>query len=64
MKAKATKRTMATATRVASKDEGNGNSNKGGGQETATRAMAAVMTVVGKDEGGGDRNEGGDWQRG
>ncbi len=52
MKAKATKRAMATATRVAS-------SNKGGGQATATRAMAVVTNVVGKYEGSGNGNEGG-----
>jgi hypothetical protein len=57
VKAKATKRAIATVTRVASNNKGNGNSNKGGGQVTETRAMAAAMTVVGKDEGGGNSNE-------
>jgi hypothetical protein len=57
VKAKATQRTMVMGTRVASKNEGNGNSNKGGGQATAMRAMVAATTVVGKDEGGGDSNE-------
>ena len=64
MKAKATKMATAMVTREASKDKGNGNSDKGGRQETATRAMVAVTTVVGKDEGGGDNNEGGGWQSG
>ncbi len=59
MKAKATKRVMAMATRVARDNEGDGNDNKGGGQATATRAMAAATTVVGEDEGGGDSGEGG-----
>ncbi len=66
VKAKAMKRAMATATRVASKDEVDGNGNKGGGQVTATRAMvvAVAMTVVAKDDGKGDGNEGGGPQRG
>ncbi len=52
MKAEATKRVIATGTRVASNDDGNGdggksngNGNKGAGQAT-TRAMAAGMTVA------------------
>ncbi len=53
VKAKATKRLMAMATRVASDNKGNGNGNEGGGQATATRAMAVVATVVGEDEGNG-----------
>ncbi len=57
MKAKATKRAMATVTRVASNDEGDGNGDKSGRRATATRAMAAATTVVGEDEGGGDSNE-------
>ncbi len=64
MKAKATRRAMATATRVVSDNKGDGDSNKGGGQATGMRAMAAAMTVVGKDEGGGNSNEGGGQQRG
>ncbi len=62
--AKATKRAMATVTRVGSNNEGNGNEDEGGRQLTATRVMAAAMTVVGKDEGGGNGNEGGRQQRG
>ncbi len=58
MKAKATKRAMATVTRVASNNKGNCNSNEGGGQATAMKAMVAAMTVVGEDEGNGNDNEG------
>ncbi len=64
MKAKATKRTMARATMVASKDEGNGNGNQGGKQATAMRVIVAVITVVEKDEGGGDGDAGGGQCRG
>ncbi len=59
MKAKATKRAMATAARVVSNNEGNGNGNVGGRGVTATGAMAVVMTVVGKYEGSGSGDEGG-----
>ncbi len=59
MKAKATKSAMATATRLASDNEGDSDGNEGGGQVTAMRAMVAATTVVGKDEGGGDGDEGG-----
>jgi hypothetical protein len=59
VKAKATKRAMAMATRVASDDKGDGDGEEGGRRVTAMRAMTAVMAVVGKDEGGGDNNEGG-----
>jgi hypothetical protein len=57
VKAKASKRAMAMATRVASNYKGDGNCDKGGRQATAMRALAAGTTVVGKDEGGGDGNE-------
>jgi hypothetical protein len=60
----ATKRVMASATRVECNKEGN-DGNKDGGQATATRAMATVpaMTwaratatrVAGNKEGNGDR---------
>ncbi len=52
MKAEATKRAIAMATRVASNDDGDGNggksdgdSNEGAGRAT-TRAMVAAMTVA------------------
>jgi hypothetical protein len=52
VKAEATKRAIATASRVARNEDGNGNGgksngngNKGGGQAT-TRAMAAATTVI------------------
>ncbi len=64
MKAKTTKRVMATMTRVASDKEGYGNGNKGGRQATAMRAMAAMTTVVGNNEGNGNGDEGGGQQRG
>jgi hypothetical protein len=64
VKAKATKRAMATKMRVVSHDKGNGNGNKGGGQVTAMRTLTAVMTEVGEDEGNGDGDEGGGQQRG
>ncbi len=64
MKAKATNRAMAVATRVVSNDKGDGNGNKGGRQATATRAMVVATTVVGKDECGGDSNEVGGQQIG
>ncbi len=35
--------------RVASNDKGNGNGNKVGGGEIATRVMVAMTTVVGND---------------
>ncbi len=70
MKAEATKRAIATATRVASNDNGdgdsgksNGDDNKGAGRAT-TRAMAVATTVVGDDEGNCDGDEGGKQQRG
>ncbi len=57
---------MATAMRVASNDDGNGNggksdgdSNEGGRRAIATRAMAVVTTVVGDNEGNSEGNEGG-----
>jgi hypothetical protein len=50
--------------RVSSDDEGDGNSDEGGGRATAMRTMGAGMTVVGKDEGGGIGDEGGGQQRG
>ncbi len=60
MKAKATKRAMAMATRVAIDDKGNDSCSKGGKRARATRAMAeARTTVVGQDEGGSNCNEGG-----
>ncbi len=59
MKAKATKRAMATAMRVAINNKSDSNGNEGGGQVTAMRAMVVAMTVVGEDEGGGNSNEGG-----
>ncbi len=72
MKAEATKRVMAMATRVASKNEdgndgsgkSNGNCNKAGRHVTAKRAMAVATTVVGNDEGDGNGVEGGGQQRG
>ncbi len=70
MKAEATKRAIATATRVSSDDDGNGdsgkrddNGNEGAGQAT-TRAMVAAATVAGNDERNCDGNEGGKRQRG
>ncbi len=63
MKAQATKRAMATVSRVASNNKSDGNSDKGCRQVTATRAMAVATTVVGKDEDGGDGDEGGGRQR-
>ncbi len=70
MKAEATKRVIAMAMRVASDDDGNGNSgkrdddgNEGAGRAT-TRAMAVVATVAGNDERNCDGNEGGKGQRG
>jgi hypothetical protein len=57
VKAEATKRAIAMATRVTSNDNGNSNSGKSngdgtkGGGQAATRAMAAAMTVVGDNEG-------------
>ncbi len=59
MKAKATKRAMAMATRVAMDNKGNGDDKEGGGQVTATRVMVAAMTVVCKDEDNGGGYEGG-----
>jgi hypothetical protein len=63
VKAEVTKRAIATATKVASDDKGNGNggksvgdSDKGGGQAT-TRAMAAATAVVGNNEGNSNGNE-------
>ncbi len=64
MKDKAKKRAMATATRVASGNEGNGDDEEGGGQVTAMRVMVVAPTVVGEDEGNGDGNEGDRQQRG
>jgi hypothetical protein len=58
VKAKATKRAMATVPRVVSNNKGYGNGKKGCRQVTAMRATVAVRTVVGKDEGGGDDNVG------
>jgi hypothetical protein len=64
------KRTIATATRVASNDDGNGDGGKsnGDGKESAgrvtTRAMAAAMTVVGGNEGNCNSNEDDKQQRG
>jgi hypothetical protein len=49
---KATKRAIATAMRVASNNEGNGDGNFGE-QATTTRVMAVVTTGVGEVEGGG-----------
>ncbi len=70
MKAKATKRAMATAKRVVSDNYGDGdggksdgNGNVGGGQ-AKPRAMEASTTVVGNNEGNADGNEGGEQQRG
>ncbi len=70
VKAKATKRAIATATRVASNNDGNvcggkgnGNGEEGGGW-VRTRALAASTTVAGDVEGDGDGNEGGEQQRG
>jgi hypothetical protein len=45
------KRAIATATRVAKNNEGNDDSNKGGGQATA------ITTLVGEDEGSSNGNE-------
>jgi hypothetical protein len=63
VKAEATKKVVAMATRVASNDNGDGNGctsncngNKGVGQATK-RVMAAATTVEGKDEGNGNVNE-------
>ncbi len=55
---------MATATRLASNNEGDGNSSESSGQVTATRAMAAATTVVGKDVGDCNVDEGGRRQKG
>jgi hypothetical protein len=64
VKAKATKRAIAMATRLASDNEGSGYGYKGGKQVTATRAMTVATTVVGKDEGNGNGDEGGGQRRG
>jgi hypothetical protein len=66
VKAEATKRAIATATRVAGNDDGNGNGSKsncdgneggvGCGRAT-TRVMAAATTAVGDDEGNGNSYE-------
>jgi hypothetical protein len=65
VKAKATKRVMAMATRVESdvKGDGDGNGNEGGGQVTvtATRVKAMGTTVVGKDECDGRQQRGWGW---
>ncbi len=65
MKAEAMKRAIATATRVASNDDGNGNDgksdsngNEGAGRAT-TRAMVVGTTMAGDDEGNCNGNEGG-----
>ncbi len=66
MKAEATKRAVATATRVASNDDGNGNSgkdngdsNEGAGRATMRAMVAAttvaVMRVVSNEEGEGGK---------
>jgi hypothetical protein len=63
VKTEATKRAIATATRVASNGNGDGDGgksdgdgNNSGGQVT-TRAMVAAMTVAGNNEGYGKGNE-------
>jgi hypothetical protein len=65
VKAEATKRAITTATRVASNDDGDGNSgksngdgNKGAGQAT-TRAMVAATTVVAMRVARDEEGEGG-----
>ncbi len=65
MKAEATKRAITTATRVASDDNGdgdsgksNGDGNNGAGQAT-TRAMAAAMTVAAMRVASNKEGEGG-----
>jgi hypothetical protein len=65
VKAEATKRAIMTATRVASNDDGNGDSgksngdgNEGAGQAT-TRAMAAAMTVAAMRVASNKEGEGG-----
>ncbi len=70
MKAEATKRAIAMATRVASDDDGNGDSgksngdgNEGAGQATM-RAMVAATTVAGEDEGNCNGDEGGERRQG
>ncbi len=70
MKAEVMKRLIATATRVVSNgnDDGdggksNGNGNEGAGQAT-TRAMVVATTVAGDDEGNCNGDEGGKQQRG
>ncbi len=45
VKAKMTKWAMATATRMASNNKGDGNPNEGGGRATAIRAMIATVTL-------------------
>jgi hypothetical protein len=70
MKAMATKRAMTMATRVASNDNGDGDSGKSNGKgnkvgrQATMRAMAAAISLVGKNEGDGDGNEDGRQQRG
>ncbi len=68
VKSKTTKRAIATAMRVVSNNnsngdggKSNGNGNKGGEQVTAMRAMGVAMTVTvaGDDEGDCNANEGG-----
>ncbi len=64
MKAEATKRAITTATRVASDDDGagdsgksNGDGDKGAGRVT-TRAMAAAMTVAAMRVASNEEDEG------
>jgi hypothetical protein len=65
VKAEVTKRAIATATRVASNDDGNGNGgksdgngDKGAGQAT-TRVMAAATTVAAMRVASNKKGEGG-----
>ncbi len=64
VKAKATKRAMATAMMVGGNNKGNDDGNKGCGQVTAMRIMVPATTVVDNDEGDGNSNEDGGKQRG
>ncbi len=65
MKAEATKRAIATATRVASNDDGNGNGGKSdgngdeGAEQATMRAMAAATTVAAMRVARAEEGEGG-----
>ncbi len=61
MKAEATKRAITMATRVASDDDGNGDSGKSNGDgdkgvgQVTMRAMAVAMRVASNEEGEGGK---------